>query len=428
MAKVIRDWLAAVAMVVAVACDRGPKDDRFAGVDGGKFDAVIRRNIGPIEEATGLRFRQFPVIKATTAAEVRGHAEKAITEVSVAAELAGQERAYKLLGLLPDSMDVRAMFLNVLEEQAVGLYDPETDILYVRDDKPRDIVNLIIAHEMIHALQDQYVDLDSLKRSVQGDNDRSLAMAAAIEGQATYEGMVQALGGSKNAEMRMAGTWDRIRQAIRDERGAMPVLATSPLIIQETLLFPYLSGADFINRFENRRPATENPIADVPQSTEQILHTPAYFDTPRDTPTVVTLPAPRVGKAGYQNNLGEFETRLFLFSHLNDQDASLRAAMGWDGDRYQILETPAGPGVLWLTIWDGAVDGAEFADVLERALDRRYNLSQPRVDGDTKVYRGSGRFVAITTRTVAGRPAVLLVDVPEGQRTDVLDLGAVKLR
>lgn len=420
----------AFVLLLAMAlgsCDRGRKDDRFADADGGKFDAVIRRNMGPIEEATGLTFKRFPVVKATTAAEVRGHAEKAITEVRAAAELAGQERAYKMLGLLPDTMDVRAMFLNVLEEQAVGLYDPETDILYVRDDKPREVVNLIIAHEMIHALQDQYVDLDSLKKTVEGDNDRSLSMAAVIEGQATYEGMVQALGGPKNAEMRMAGTWDRIRQAIRDERGAMPVLATSPLIIQETLLFPYLSGADFVNRFENRRPG-DNPVADVPQSTEQILHTPAFFETPRDTPTVVTLPAPRVGKAGYQNNLGEFETRLFLFAHLNDQDASLRAAMGWDGDRYQLLETPAGPGIAWLTIWDGAVDGAEFADVLERALDRRYNLSQPRVEGDTKIYRGSGRYVAITTRTVAGRPVVLMVDVPEGQRTDVLDLGAVKLR
>ena len=33
----------------------------------------------------------------------------------------------------------------------------------------------------------------------------------------------------------------------------MPVFATAPMMIQESLLFPYLSGADFVQRFKEQK-------------------------------------------------------------------------------------------------------------------------------------------------------------------------------
>jgi hypothetical protein len=41
-------------------------------------------------------------------------------------------------------------------------------------------------HELVHALQDQYVNLDSLEHII-GDDDRAAAVQAVIEGEATYE-------------------------------------------------------------------------------------------------------------------------------------------------------------------------------------------------------------------------------------------------
>ena len=121
---------------------------------------------------------------------------------------------------------------------------------------------------------------------------------------------------------------------------SMPVFATAPMVIQESLLFPYLSGADFVQRFKEKK-GKANPLTNIPRSTEQILHTNAYFGTPPDEPSIVTLPAPRGATKVYENDIGEFGTRLFLYQHLKDEQTAARAAAGWDGDRYVVVKGAA---------------------------------------------------------------------------------------
>ena len=62
-------------------------------------------------------------------------------------------------------MDLRAFFLRMLTEQIVGYYDPATKMLYVVNGADEQIVGVTITHELVHALQDQYVNLDSLQKS-----------------------------------------------------------------------------------------------------------------------------------------------------------------------------------------------------------------------------------------------------------------------
>jgi len=50
------------------------------------------------------------------------------------------------------------------------------------------LVEVTIAHELVHALQDQYVNLDSIQKQ-RDDNDRLTAAQSVMEGQATYEQM-----------------------------------------------------------------------------------------------------------------------------------------------------------------------------------------------------------------------------------------------
>ena len=422
----IRGAVACALALLALSC-RGKDDDRFADVEKkGPYDKVVQENIPALEKATGLTFKRFPSVKATTTDEVRAFAEKAITEEPSASEIRGQQAVYRQFGLLPDTLDLRKFLLDVLEEQIVGLYDPETKVLYVRSDKPPELTNPTIQHEMIHALQDQYLNLDSIQK-LSGDNDRLAALKAIIEGQATYEQLIAMVGGSSNLAARLPGGWDRVRDVIREQQASMPVLATSPMIIQETLIFPYLSGAEFAKRFKEKHPS-KSLLQDLPTSTEQIIHSEAYFGTTRDEPVTVTLPAPRNGTKVYENNLGEFETRLFLYQHLKDHDAAIRGAAGWDGDRYVLVRTPQGDGLAWVTVWDSAVDGAEFADLMQRLIGKRYSASQPRVNGDTKHYVGSKRSLTITVREIGGRPAVIYVDMPSAASTDVIDVGGVRVQ
>jgi len=207
----------------------------------------------------------------------------------------------------------------------------------------------------------------------------------------------------------------------------MPVFASAPMVIQETLIFPYLSGAEFIKRFEAKKPG-KVPFGDMPVSTEQILHENAYFGS-RDEPTRVTLPPPNGGRAVYDNNLGEFETRLLLFQYLQDPAVATRGAAGWDGDRYVLFEASGGDGIAWLSVWDSSLDSAEFFDLMDTAVSKRFAGAKPRSATQTqRVYAAGKRSISITAGEVGGRPVVLYVDVPAGANVNVIDLAKVRLQ
>jgi hypothetical protein len=403
--------------------------------DGGK--TIATRSSGPyakqvdeavprIEKAMGLPFKTAPRVERRSKDEVRTFLMQKFNESMPAAEISGIERTYRRFGLISDTLQLRPFMLELLTEQVVGYYDPAAKVLYVVDGADPAMVSVTVSHELVHALQDQYLNLDSIQK-ITGDNDRQVAAQAVIEGQATFE-QVQAMLGTNNLAGRLPGGWDRVRDMIREGQSAMPVFSAAPMIIQETLIFPYLSGAEFMRHFEEVRPG-KVPFGEMPLSTEQILHTPSYFESP-DPPTVVTLPELAGGaKSVYSNNLGEFETRLFLFQHLQDQNGAIRGAAGWDGDRFVLFDTKGGDGIAWVTVWDSRIDAGEFYDLVDTSILKRYRNAKPRAaTSDARTYDVGGRTIQLNTTEVGGRPVVLYLDVPAGAPTDALDLTKVTLR
>lgn len=392
----------------------------------GPYEREVRRAIPQLEAATGLRFLTPPILEERDRDQVREFLERQFNEQLTPLELAGAEQAYKRLGLLPDTLDLRRFLLDLLTEQVAGYYDPATGVLYVVKDGSPDIIGVTITHELVHALQDQYYPLDSA-RALKGDNDRQVAMQSVIEGQAVYEQMSSMLGGS-DFGLRLPGGWDQVREMIRSEQQSMPIFANAPTLIQETLLFPYLSGAEFNRQFKRARPG-QVPFDPIASSTEQILHPEKYLDSVPDLPTRVTLGAPVGASLVHEDNLGEFETRLFLFQHLGDVGAAARGASGWDGDRYQLVNTPAGNGIAWITVWDSIVEAAEFHDLMERMVERRFRVAVASGgQGETRRWSAQGRRLSLTTATVEGRPVVIWEDLPAAIRGNVFNLRAVVLR
>jgi hypothetical protein len=162
-------------------------------------------------------------------------------------------------------------------------------------------------------------------------------------------------------------------------------------------------------------------------STEQVLHTQAFFGGHPDLPTRVTLPAPRAGERVYENDMGEFGIRVFIFEHGKDQNAALRAASGWDGDRFVLVRTPAGYGIAWVTVWDSAIDAAEFSGALAETVMNRYGGMPAGAPGGQRTFHGSERSVQITPAERGGKTLVMYVDVPKGASLDVIDLSKVVL-
>jgi hypothetical protein len=377
-----------------------------------------------IEKAVGLTFKTPPKLEMRSKAQVREFVMRQFTDSQAVREFAGQEAAYKRLGMIPDTLKLQAFLTNLLEEQIVGYYDPRTKILYVVEGAPKDMASITITHELVHALQDQYISLDSVQH-VRDDNDRLSAAQSVFEGQAVYEQISIMIGGT-NIAMNLPGGWDRIRELIRESQASMPIFAAAPTVIQETLIFPYLSGAEFYRNYKERKPGTVI-YKDMPVSTEQIIH-PAAFFVNRDAPTRVTLGTLSNATGSYENDLGEFETRLFLFEQLKDQNEAVRGASGWDGDRYAVVNTPQGPGIVWLTVWDSPVEAAEFLDITNQAIDKRFQTKPVGTATTTdKSYSTGDRSLRLTAVEIQGRPAVVYVDVPKGANTSIVQPAQVRL-
>ncbi len=408
--------LGAGLLLFTLAC--GGKEPPYEG----PFRAEVRRAIPAIEASSGLTFKSMPKLELRDRDQVREFLERQFAEQMSPLEIAGIEQAYKRMGMIPDSLDLRAFLLDLLTEQVAGYYDPATKVLYVVEGGKPEITSVTIGHELVHALQDQYSPLDST-RGLKGDNDRQVALQSVVEGHAVYEQMSMVLGGS-DFGMRLPGGWDQVREMIRTEQAGMPKFAAAPVLLQETLLFPYISGAEFARQFKRLRPG-QAPFEPLAASTEQILHPDKLLDSVPDYPTRITLGAPRNGRLIHEDNLGEFETRLFLYEHLKDVGGAATGAAGWDGDRYQLVESTAGAGIAWLTAWDSQVEAAQFRDFMERMVEKRYGVS-PNSGGseDARRWTARGRRLSLGLEAVQDRFVVVWEDLPAAAVPGVLDVRA----
>ncbi len=364
---------------------------------GSQLKQVVQQMLPAVERATGLTFIHPPVVQRRTRAQMREYVIHKFDTDLPPAELAGAQAAYRLFGLLPDTLDLRRTMIDLLTEQVAGYYDPDSGTLYVGADVDSQLVRTTVSHELIHALQAQYLNLDSLLQQKR-ENDRRSAAQAILEGQATLAQILVMM--PEQQTEGLPSFWET-RKVFRTQMAQMREFAHAPLWLRETLIFPYLAGADFVRWYDGRHPGHQPFGAAMPVSTEQILHPDRY--EVHDTPVVLRYPANGRG-VRYEDDLGEFEIRL-LFEQLLGDTAETQApelASGWNGDRYRVI--PAGNGsdaLVWYSVWNDATTAARFATGLERAWAHRWSAA-----------RVGGRRSRIDRLTIDGMAGVRLVDAP----------------
>jgi hypothetical protein len=417
-----RRTLPLALLVLATACDRKarPKEGDLAG----EVAALVPR----VEEEAGLTFKRAPNVAAPTTAQVQAFLRRALDEPKLRADLEAKEKVYKRLGLVPDTLDVRAMLLNVLGEQVVGYYDPRADTLYVVQGRTGVERETVIIHELTHALQDQYVPLDSLDKLV-GEDDRALAAQAVFEGHATLVMIGKA---SRTI------VWEQARDAIRDGRSSSPAFAAAPPFVAEGLLFPYLGGAEFVRNAQAKGITAKQLLANLPRSTSQILDLTRY-GTPGNPADRVRFGVRGGARITYENSFGEFETRLALANMLGDAARGMRAARGHDGDRYAWVSVPGGEGLAWAIVWDTPVEAAEFLDAAATAFSTRYGdvevrggtryerMPGVRGAGEVRELSAEGRRVTLRAVEIDGRPVTIVEDLPATFTGFVVDVATVRI-
>jgi hypothetical protein len=364
---------------------------------------AVLQMIPAVERATRLRFRQRPVVLRRSRAQVRDYVIHKFDDDLPPAELEGAQAAYRLFGLIPDSLDLRRTMVDLLTEQVAGYFDPDSNALYIPTDIDPSQARLVISHELVHALQHQYVNLDSLVE-LKRQNDRRTAAQSILEGQATLAQILVLMPEQKIESL--PNFWD-LRTALGAQQDQMKVFGSAPLWLRESLVFPYLGGAEFVRWFDHEYPGKQPYGVLMPISTEQILHPARYMAG--DRPDALALESSTADTVRYEDGLGEFEIRLLLQQHLGDDSVAALAAAGWDGDRYQVLGHKGGAGagagadaLVWYTLWDDKGAATRFTHVLQRAWGKRRS-------GSSMLRRWE-----IRSLLVSAVPVVRLVDAPAG--------------
>lgn len=336
-------WLSCFALVALLSC----RGERPAKPGPDALSRMVDSLRPRVEQATGLRFESPPRSALRTKEEVRAYLLRKLDEELPSSKLDGLETAYRLFGLLPDTLELRPLLLELYSEQVAGYYDPDSAMLFGVTGADPAHLKVVIAHEMVHALQGERVPLDSILKD-KSNNDRLAAAQSVLEGQATLAGM-KALFPPDMDPTKSPDFWREYSTQIRGGQASMPIFARAPLVVREALVFPYLAGAEFMHWWE------ESPLRDtvpygprMPVSTEQILFPDRYAR--RDIP--VSLAFPSGSGIVYEDVLGEGEIRVLMARLAGSNQVKEGGPLGWGGDRYRVYQTSAGPALVWYVVWD----------------------------------------------------------------------------
>jgi len=269
-----------------------------------------------------------------------------------------------------------------------GLYDPHSKKMQVVGDLSLKVAltQIILEHELTHALTDQHFDLLKLPIEVKDNDDRALAALALVEGDATLSMLLYA---------KDLGLANLLVTAAASLFMDQDTLSAAPPLFQGMLLFPYLAGENFLLELAANHDIRDGTVVNSkevinpvdfgdwdlvnhvyqhpPQSTEQILHPEKLYKEPDPPVDVILGEAELLRRLGegwniaWHNTAGEFIIRTLLLDHMSSH-ATEKAAAGWGGDRYCLVRSGSGEtAFFWKTIWDTEEDADGFRAALEKA-------------------------------------------------------------
>jgi hypothetical protein len=347
--------------------------------------ALTRELMPRVEQIRGRRFLRPVPVEVVGDEAARKHFASRLEKYHPAEELRAEQDMYTDLGLLPPGEDLSARFFSLLEEQAGGYYDPDSDTFFVLDDMPRAAGPVLIAHELTHALDDQHFSIDTFFDSASADDDRATVAGAVVEGSGSVVMTAYLI-----EEMR-AGRMDpsAMKQLMETEAGRAERLDAAPAILQRALLAPYLLGQTLTLRGDPsslgrgvKPDDIDRLFREPPVSTEQLLHPEKYWDAGRKDPPRAVAPGDlsatlgdgwRLGGSGV---LGELTLSLVCGASnpsLESVEATQPAAWtsacatGWGGDRWQIYRNGERHVTVVATVWDTEQDAIEFLTALGAA-------------------------------------------------------------
>ena len=383
--------------------DAKPKPDFHMTPDQAKqLFALVDVLLKFSSDETGLPIKSTVKRQMTTRAAVESYLEEKFNDDEGAKRLQRDEIVLKKFGLIDRDFQLKPFLLALLKEQIEAYYDSKTKTVNMLDWVDPDEQKPVLAHELTHALQDQHSDLekwdnqtpDDVSHDAAGDQEHlakdemDTARDAVAEGQATavmMDYILKPLGKSlvKNPEV-----LDFVQGQMTTNESS-PVMARAPLLLSESMIFPYSEGLSFeqdVWMDQGQAAAFAGTLDRPPTSSWEIMnpreyehkHIPAVPLLPNIHPLTDPLYEPYdIGQ------MGQLDVKI-LTELFGGDNAARDLTPAWDGGLYwagqlHSAKTPEEQAstkslaLFYLSIWKNADSAQVFAKLYADSLGRKYS-------------------------------------------------------
>jgi hypothetical protein len=353
-------------------------------------------------QETALPIKSTVKRQITTRAAVESYLSEKFNEDEGAKRLEHGEIVLKKFGLLDHDFSLKPFLLALLKEQIEAYYDSKTKTVNMLDWVDIEEQKPVLAHELTHALQDQHSDLekwndqtpDDVSTTASEDNDHlakdelDTAREAVVEGQATAVMMDYILKPMGKSLVKDPEVMDFVKQQMSSSDSS-PVLARAPLLLSESLLFPYREGISFVQDIwmdQGQAAAFAGAMDHPPTSTWEIINPRAYEK--KQSPALPLLPNihPLVDKVYKPYDIGQVgQLDLHILAQLFGGDNGARdLTPAWDGGIYwtgQRIDAKTAAeqadtkslALFYLSAWKNTASAKAFAQLYADNLGRKYS-------------------------------------------------------
>ncbi len=322
---------------------------------------------------TGLPIKRQVKRKLTSRDEVVAYLEKHTNDED-AKRLKRSELVLKKFGLLPRDFNLEKLLVDLLREQVAGYYDPKTKTVNLLNWVPLEEQEPVLAHELTHALQDQWVGLQKWMRKGEKElaeikknptpadienDEMDNARQAVVEGQAEAIMLDYALAPVGRSIEDSPELVKSMESEMSNGTPDSTAFKNAPIFLKESLTFPYTHGLEFVIKLievgGKQKAFAGEKIEPMP--VPDFAHDFKNYDR-------FDIGA-----------MGEFDVALLMDQYVGPE-LSKRLYPEWRGGYYYAARpkgnAAAALGLLYVSRWSSPEKAEEFAAIYARSLVQRY--------------------------------------------------------
>lgn len=384
------------------------------GLNETELAAVVNRTMARVERIRKLEFEQTVPVEVITRAEYRNRS--VFTGDSPPAVENFRSQIWEATFVIGEDESVSEAFSTLYGGAVAGYYSPsQNQIVIVSDSETPKLDTVTLAHELIHALQDQHFGYEGART-----RDGRTAAQGLTEGDARYVDTLY--------NERCDAAWSCLPEPETSGGGGGGEINRALFV---SIYQPYADGSGFVHQLRQRGgwKAVNQAYENRPVSTEQTIHPEKY---PDERPVDVRVSDrsnrdwSRFNVRGGSERMGELGVYTMLWaSNTIDQDRyysdsepyssrnyTAVASEGWAGDRLVPYKNDASDefGYVWKLRWDTERDATEFVRSYRKLLTKR--LGAVAVDGRDGVYRLDTGGFADAFRIERSGKTVVITNAP----------------